>query len=275
VCLAAFAAAAALPWPGPARAGGSFGLPDLTAYEFQGGVIGFIAPKYEGSKSYTYIALPYIMPGGRGSDDDDLTFAAADSIQYRFVKYGIFEAGVLGGINLGRYEADGDKLRGWGKIEPGLIAGGFGALRFGCAKLTASYHHQITGEDTGGVVRLRGDVELPVTSSLKLIAGAGTNYASERYMQVNFGVTADQAKHSVAGLPAYAIGAGLSDVFAGAGAEIDIDDRWTVRFYGEYSRILGAAAASPVIETRDQYSGMLAVTYQFDKLSSYSFAGLF
>ena len=252
------AAALAL-WPATAHAGGGFDFSDL---EFQAGGIGIITPKYEGSKSYEGIALPYIFPGGKDGDDD-LSFVDLDSLQYRLIKSGPFEAGPLAGVWLGRRDSDGDKLLGLGDIDAGLVLGGYGAVRLGYTKFQASYHTQVTGEDVGSLIRLRADAEVPVSRGFKLLAGVGTNYATNRYNDKNFGVSAAQAAGSIAGLPFYDPGDGFKDVFAGAGAEFDITDRWTARFYGEYSRLIGDAADSPVIETKDQFSGLLSISYQF------------
>ncbi len=252
------AAALAL-WPATAHAGGGFDFSDL---EFQAGGIGIITPKYEGSKSYEGIALPYIFPGGKDGDDD-LSFVDLDSLQYRLIKSGPFEAGPLAGVWLGRRDSDGDKLLGLGDIDAGLVLGGYGAVRLGYTKFQASYHTQVTGEDVGSLIRLRADAEVPVSRGFKLLAGVGTNYATNRYNDKYFGVSAAQAAGSIAGLPFYDPGDGFKDVFAGAGAEFDITDRWTARFYGEYSRLIGDAADSPVIETKDQFSGLLSISYQF------------
>ena len=264
--LAVFAAlAGALGFSGSASADGF----DLGNAQFQAGGIGFVTPRYEGSKSYDFIAVPFVFPGGKDGDDD-LSFTGVDSIQYRFIKQGPFEAGVLGGANFGRNQSDGDKVRGWGDIDGGLILGGFGAVRLGYTKFTASYHHQVTGDDVGGLIRLRGDLEMPVSPGMKFLAGVGTNYATNQYIDTNFGVTAAQAAASVAKLPIYNPSAGFADVFVGAGVEVDLTDRWTAKLYGEYSRIIGDAANSPVIETEDQFTGLLAITYQFGPLGNAS-----
>ena len=245
---------------------GDFDFSDL---EFSAGGIGVVSPKYEGSKSYSVIGAPFAFPGTKDGEDD-LTFSDIDSIQYRFVKSGPFEAGVLGGAWLGRTESDGNKLGGLGKIDSGLVVGGFGALDFGDTRLTASYHHQVTGNDVGGLVRLRADTELPISPGFKFVSGVGMNYATNQYMSANFGVSAAQAATSVAGLPVYDTSAGFKDVFIGSGFEVDLTDRWTAKLYGEYSRLIGDAGNSPVIETQDQFTGLLALTYQFGPLGSTS-----
>jgi outer membrane protein len=257
----AFAAVSVLAAPGLAQAG-DFNFDDL---EFQAGGIAFVSPRYEGSKSYQVQGVPFVFPGSKGGDDD-FEFSDADSIQYRLIKSGMFEAGPLAGAWFGRSENDGSKLGGLGKISEGLVVGGFAAINTGMTKFTSSFHHQVTGDDVGSLIRVRADSEVPITNGIKFLAGVGTNYATEGYMDTNFGVTAAQAVSSAAagvGLPVYNSSAGFKDIFVGAGFEAELDSRWTARVYGEYSRLIGDAGNSPVIETQDQFSGLLILMYQF------------
>jgi MipA family protein len=209
--------------------------------------------------------VPFVFPGSKDGDDD-LTFNDIDSVQYRFVKSGMFEAGPLAGAWLGRSDSDGRKLGGLGDIDAGLVLGGFAALNTGMTKITASFHHQVTGNDVGSLVRLRADTELPVAAGFKFLAGAGTNYATDGYMDTMFGVSAAQAGSSTAGLLAYNPSADFKDVFVGAGFEAELTERWTAKVYGEYARLIGDAGDSPVIETQDQFTGLLSITYQFGPL---------
>jgi MipA family protein len=256
----AIAAAASLALPGLAQAG-DFNFDDL---EFQAGGIGFISPRYEGSKSYQVQGVPFAFPGSKGGDDD-FEFSDADSIQYRLIKSGMFEAGPLAGAWFGRSESDGNKLGGLGDISEGLVVGGYAAINTGMTKFTSSFHHQVTGDDVGSLIRLRADSEIPIANGVKFLAGVGTNYATEGFMDANFGVSAAQAFASTAGLAAYNPSAGFKDVFVGAGLEAELTERWTARVYGEYSRLIGDAGNSPVIETQDQFSGLLMLTYQFGR----------
>ena len=250
--------AAALTFSSAAALADGLNFSDL---EFQAGAAAIVSPKYEGGKRYEVIAVPFAFPGGKGGDDD-LTFNDIDSVQYRFVKSGPFEAGVLGGLWLGRSDSDSARLAGLGDIDAGLVLGGFGAYNLGPVKFTASYHRQVT-DDVGGLVRLRADATLPVSPGLKFLAGIGTNYADDAYMREHFGVDPAQAARSGARLGVFDANAGFKNVFAGAGFEYEFSERWTAKLYGEYSRLTGDAADSPVIETKDQFSGLFAITYQF------------
>ena len=241
---------------------GDFNFSDL---EFEAGGIAIVSPRYEGSKSYQVQGVPFAFPGSKHGDND-LTFKDIDSIEYRLVKFGMFEAGPLAGAWLGRSESDGRKLGGLGDISAGLVVGGYAAVNIGMTKFSASFHHQVTDDDVGSLVRLRADSEMPVAAGFKFLTGVGTNYATDRYMDTQFGVSAAQHLASTAGVAAYNPSAGFKDMFAGAGFEAELTERWTAKVYGEYSRLVGDAGNSPVIETQDQFTGLLAITYQFGPL---------
>ncbi len=47
-------------------------------------------------------------------------------------------------------------------------------------------------------------------------------------------------------------------------ASLDLNDRWSLMLMGRYSRLIGDAADSPVIETENQFYGGLGLSYKFD-----------
>ncbi len=67
----------------------------------------------------------------------------------------------------------------------------------------------------------------------------------------------------LAGLPAFDAEAGFKDVFVGAIGRLDLSDRWTLRASVRYARLIGDAADSPVIETVDQWTAGVGLTYRF------------
>ena len=77
-----------------------------------------------------------------------------------------------------------------------------------------------------------------------------------------FGVSAAQSINS--GLPEYRPDAGFKDVYVGATASIDLTDRWTLLLMGRYSRLVGDAADSPIVETENQFYGGAALSYKFN-----------
>lgn len=237
---------------------GIFGVNDV---QLAAGGIVVVLPRYEGSKQYRVVGLPFIAPGGPETDEDRFHAKGADDLRLRFFKLQNLEIGGLGGWRFGRQEDDADHLRGLDHVSGGLVIGGYAAYHLGPVSPFVSYHHQITGNDTGGILRFGAESKFDVTPSLKFNARAGATWASEQYMQSFFGVTAQQATSS--GLPRFETDSQIKDVFIELGSTLRIDDVWTLKISGTYSRLLGDAAHSPITETPDQFVGMLAISYDF------------
>ena len=246
---------------GPAAAqsaGDPFGL---FGDRWQAGGLVYVSPKFEGSKSYSVIGFPVIAPAGLG-DAGVIQVNGIDDIRWRALQFGAFEFGPLGGYRFGRSEDDATRLFGTGDIEGGLVLGGFATYRTGPLALSASYHHQATGDETGGLFRLSAQAITKLAPGVKLTTTLGTNYATDDYMTSFFGVTAFQSAAS--GLPVYLPSAGFKDVHIGAVGTIDLNDRWTLMLIGRYSRLIGDAADSPIIETENQFYGGAALSYKFN-----------
>lgn len=232
-----------------------------------------IKPKYEGSDEYDVYGFPIIIPDFSG--DSQFSFFkkyveinGADDVRFKLLNQGGLTAGPLAGYTFGREEDDGDKLAGLGDVDEGLIVGGFVAYSFdvNASKFTlsSSYHQQVTGDEDGYLLRFSAGVERPVNDRLKIKAKVGTTYADDEYFQTNFGVTSQQSLNSQANLAAFDADAGFKDVFVSLGTDLQLSESWKLIANVKYSRLLGDAEDSPVIETEDQFTGLIGLTYKFD-----------
>jgi outer membrane scaffolding protein for murein synthesis (MipA/OmpV family) len=174
-----------------------------------------------------------------------------DDVRLRLFKAGGFELGPLAGYRFGRDADDVTHVPGLDDVDGGLVAGAFATYRTGPLAFSVSYHHQVTGDDTGGLVRFGVEHTSRLSPTFKLVTGIGTNYATEEYMTAFFGT----------GL--YVPDAGLKDVYVGATATIDLSDRWSLLLIGRYAHLIGDAADSPIVETDSQLYGGLALSYKF------------
>lgn len=226
------------------------------------GGVAVVKPKYEGSKDYEVVGAPFAFPHF-GASSGAFSFNGPDDLRFRFYQSYGFEAGVLGGYSFGRDDDDGRRLIGLGDVDGGLVLGGYVGYRMGIALFDVSYHHIVTGDDTGYLIRFGGVVEQDVAPGTKLKLRAGTTYADDNYMASYFGITAAQAAASAASLPAYAADAGLKDVFVNASMSIDLTNNWTLLAGAGYKRLVGDAADSPIVESEDQFTGSLGLTYKF------------
>ncbi len=230
-----------------------------STWQLGGAVV--MLPKFEGSNSYKAVAFPFISPVGLGQGAGFVQVRGIDDFRLRFISAQGFEAGVLTGYRFGRDASDSAKLTGFGDINGGLVLGGYAGYRTGPMFFSASYHHQVTGDDTGGVVRLLAEHTTRFSPGTTLTASLATNIASKDYMQTYFGVTPAQ---SVGGLPVYSPGAGFKDVSAGLTASMELDPRWTLYVTGKYTRLVGDAADSPVIDTPNQFFAGAGLSFKFD-----------
>jgi outer membrane scaffolding protein for murein synthesis (MipA/OmpV family) len=221
--------------------------------KWQVGGFVYVSPSFEGSKSYEAIAFPFVAPAGLGNDGV-LQIKGADDVRLRLFHSGGFEFGPLAGYRFGR---DGDDVSNVsvGDVDGGLVVGAFGTYRTGPLAFSVSYHHQATGDDTGGLVRFGVEHTSRLSPTLKLATSVGANYATQEYMTAFFGVP---------GPGGYDPEAGFKDIHIGATATLDLTDRWSLHLIGRYAHLIGDAADSPIVETESQFYGGLALSYKFD-----------
>lgn len=231
------------------------------AIDLQVGGAAVVTPKYEGSKDYEVRGFPIIAPAGDGSDGGRVQFRGLDDVRFRVIDLYGFEAGPLGGYRFGRDEHDADRLQGLGDVDGGLVAGAYAAYDFGGFKPFVSYHHQVTGDDAGGVLRAGAEVRLPVANNVTLLAIGGATYANSDYMDAYF--TVSPAQSAASGLAAFDASSGIKDVYLSLGTDIPLTDVWSLKAGARYSHLLGDAADSPIVETEHQFSGVLGLTYRF------------
>jgi outer membrane scaffolding protein for murein synthesis (MipA/OmpV family) len=223
------------------------------------GAIAVIKPKYEGSDEYDIYGFPYLFPTFSGAPGffSRIDARGLDDVRFRLIERDGFVAGPLAGYNLGRDEDDGDLLEGLGDVDGGVVAGGFVGYRLGPVLLDASFHNTF-GDDGGYLIRLGAEIERPLRERLLLTARFGATYADDEYMDNYFGVSG-----SAIGLPDFDADGGFKDIYVELGLKAEIDERWSARTTLRYSHLIGDAADSPIVESEDQFQGLIGVTYKF------------
>jgi outer membrane scaffolding protein for murein synthesis (MipA/OmpV family) len=181
-----------------------------------------------------------------------------DDVRFKAIDRAGFTAGPLVGYNLGRDEDDGDLLEGLGDVDGGVVAGGFIGYQLGPIGLDASFHNTF-GDDGGFLIRLSAAIERPIHERLMLTGRVGATYADDDYMENYFGVA-----FATPLVPAFEADSGFKDVFVEVGLKADLDANWSVRGNLRYSRLIGDAADSPIVESEDQFTGLVGLTYKFD-----------
>ncbi len=230
-----------------------------------GGFVG-IAPQYEGSKDYRVIGAPIVAPAGDGSmDSGTFQFRGPDDLRLRVFNFNNFEAGPLAGYRFSRNEDDSDRLLGLGDVDGSFVIGGYAAYHFGPISPFVSYHYGVSGDDdTGGVLRFGTEWHGDIAPGMSVTAKVGASYADDDYMDAYFSVTPLQNATSVARLSAFDAESGIKDVYFGLSGSVPITTDWSFKWSGTYARLLGDAADSPIVETENQFSGGVGLTYTFN-----------
>jgi len=226
------------------------------------GGVGIVKPTYEGSDSYEVVGAPFAFPVFSSTSNGTVTFNGADDVRFRLLQEQGFEAGPLAGYAFGREDGDGPLLRGLGDIDGGVIVGGYVGYRLSSLFFDVSYHHIVSG-DTGGFFRLGVSNKYRINEQFSTKIRVGATYADDDYMSDYFGVSAAQSASSTASLAPYDTSAGFKDVHVKLSGTYDIDNRWSLTGSAGYKRLIGDAADSPVVESEDQFSASLGVTYRF------------
>lgn len=105
---------------------------------------------------------------------------------------------------------------------------------------------------------------VPVRRDLRLGVNTGIQYQSDDYMQEYFTIDANNAARS--GLRQYSAEGGFNSASLGGQAIYSFTPEWGLFGMVQYTRFIGDAADSPIIEdegSANQLLGVLAVTYRF------------
>jgi MipA family protein len=106
---------------------------------------------------------------------------------------------------------------------------------------------------------------VPVTKQLTLSAGPRMTFVTVSANDPYFSVNAAQSAAS--GLAIYTASGGMQSYGFGTMARYEWSPQWATHMFGEYERLAGSAAHSPLVMTRgnpNQVQFGLGVTYSFD-----------
>ncbi len=226
-----------------------------------------------------------VVPDYLGSDDYTLGGAPAGLIKFgsseRYARLVVTELLVnvldsrtwsLGPVlnyRLARDDVDDDAVDRMRDIDGTVEAGLFGGWtwigdddprhRF---TATAEFVYDVGDTHDGYLISAGARYFQPVTRPLTLSIGATVTYGSSDYMQTYFGVDSNNAARS--GLSQFSAGSDLRDVRIPVMAIYSLSPNWHLSGGLIYSRILGDASDSPVVDDRgssDQLYAGLGVAY--------------
>jgi MipA family protein len=222
-----------------------------------------VAPDYMGSKTYT------VGPGGSLSfsrPGEPIVFSAPDdSPSLHLVGDTSLNAGVLARWRSGR--DDRGALRGFEKIDWSVEPGGF--VNWWPAeglRVRAEVRHGFGG-NRSWMADLGADAVYR-NASWVLSIGPRAHWAESRFTRTYFEVTPLDAARSPFAISPYAADGTFSSAGLLATAEYRWTSRWSIVADGDYHRLMGTAAGSPIVAnlgSRDQFSAAIGVRYAFGR----------
>lgn len=240
--LAAFAALGALGSPALAADAGEPAV--SPGYVVTLGAGAEFGPRFIGSKRYGFSPVPSFDI--RKADEPEGFSAPNDSLDYSLVDTGRFAFGPVANICWGRSRSDMPRdMRGIDTTSTVPELGGF--AEFWLAPETARTRLEVrqgVGSHEGAVADLSADL-VHKAGRVELSGGPRMSAATAAAMSRDFGVSASEAAaNGLVG--AHDASAGLRSVGAGAALKYDATDTTAVSVYGQYDRLVGDAASSPV-----------------------------
>jgi MipA family protein len=255
--------AAALPDSSPSIPG--TGLPSGVRATVGASILSI--PRFEGSAKYKLTALPSFefAPIGGSSTFSALSrfdINAPDDVSFTAYSANGFSLGPLTGIRASRNEASSPRLMGMGDVKGGMIAGAFAKYDRGPWFVRTSLHQDIANAHTGYVLRLAAGTKYPVSDRIIIKTDLTADFADQSYMDRFFGVTPQQAATSSHAV--FKPSAGLKSTGILLSTDYKLTADWTLLAATGYTRLLGDAAKSPIIETANRYEFRLGATRSFD-----------
>ncbi len=208
-----------------------------------------VTPRFEGSREYQIRPVPVVSLGYRDVlrvTNNDIEFTAFDKVLGEGGRE--LEFGPTVNFDFGRGETDSHKLRGLGDVGFSTEIGGYVGYTFGPTALRFEIGQDIVGGHKGALAELSATATLFRGQKFGVGASAGLTWASAKYLNSFFGVTAAQAAAS--GLPQFHAGSTFKNAGASLNANYALTPHWTLLATLGYERLLGDAAASPLVRLR-------------------------
>jgi outer membrane protein len=227
------------------------------------GAGGEYKPTYEGSKHSMLSPVPIFAIRRAGSAEQFR--GANDSAGIALFDFGNLRAGPAAKFKASRDANRYTELNGLGKVNATVELGGFiEYYAVDWLRMRAEVRQGIGGH-TGIVADFSADAIIPLNDRLTLSAGPRFTVESAKAVAPYFGINSMQS--IATGLPMFDAKGGPHSVGAGAQISYKLTPQWELHSSVEYARLLGDAAASPLVKLRgsaNQTTFGIGVSYSFD-----------
>jgi outer membrane protein len=219
------------------------------------------APDYEGSDDYR--AVPWLFARVNWESGRYLYFEGA-TLKANLVSSPTWRLGPVVRYIPARVHVEDQKVDQLKNVDAAVMLGGFAGFDVDRCTAFIQVVQDVSGSNDGLVATLGVGYTVPIDDRT-IVALTGTiDYASGEYMSTYFGIDAGDSVRS--GLKTYNADAGIKDVGVGVLLQYYPWDHVGFRVAAKYTRLVGDAADSPVVDDRgdeNQLLGGLMVTYRF------------
>ena len=224
-----------------------------------------VAPDFEGAKDLMFSVSPIISLGKAGPE---ARFTSRnDGISFSLYDNGAVRAGAERQDHLrARLATMRTELEGLDPVRFGAEIGGFAEIYpTDWLRVRGEVRQGIRSHD-GVVADVRADAFQDVTPSVRVSGGPRISFASADYFESYYGVNAQESAAS--GLSEYQPdGGGIKSIGVGGAYDWKATEKFTTSVFSEYSRLLGSAADSSLVEERgspNQFTFGVSAAYRFD-----------
>jgi MipA family protein len=243
--------------------------PPDTVWEGAIGVIGSYRPEYSGAtQRVTKVSPAVFLRYGRFTITNASGFVtrrAGDVVRGLGVDLASSErlrVNLALRFDAGRSEGSSASFAGLGDIDPTVRARiNLGWQFAGPFRLGASWSADALGRGGGSFGELSLGWEHRFAPTTVLSAGLALSAAGDRYMQTYYGISEAQASRTT--YRVYTPGAGLRDVAATVGFRTDLGEDWILLAGAGATRLLGAAARSPLSTSRNGWGINAGLAWRF------------
>jgi outer membrane scaffolding protein for murein synthesis (MipA/OmpV family) len=221
-----------------------------------------LEPAYSGARAYK----AQVGPAVDFFYKDVAFISTGDGVGYNFLHTSHAQAGVALTYDLGRREEqDYTNLRGMGNVTLAPVAKVY--LSWALSRKLPLVLRIDARQFMGGAQGAVGDIAIytPLPGSSRkfvMFAGPSVTLATRHYLQVLYGVNAQQAVAS--GHPVYEFQhSGTVAAGIGFSATYSFTENWLLNFEGAYSQFRGHTTNSPILENVDQRLATLSFDYKW------------
>ncbi len=224
-------------------------------------------PDYEGSDAYEAVPVPMARLEWRGFG----FYAQGTRALFDVTPQRQLLAGPLLNYRFARDDVSDPRVDALPEVDGALEAGVFLGARLPTGDdprqlliPMVTFQHDVSGAHDGWLATARVSNTFVLLRPLALELAGSLSYASEDYQQSYFGI--GPAGAAASGLAPYSPGAGFKDVSLQATLDLYVSETWSFGPTVIYSRLLGDAADSPLVEeagSANQFTGFLSATWRF------------